>query len=314
MENIIVRNFRLSDDLDLLDRVINGLTTIEDSIFDEVSMIYRTTNETISNPNYIEKMRARKKVLAVTGSGDQIINSVLQGGEEIIGLDICRFPKYFVTLKLAAIKALNKEEYIEYIIGDVDRYIYPLSKKYYDRVRQELSDDAREFWDHVFENRDEREVYNSHLFRPFQVSPKRFIRNNPYLQGDNYNKVKQRLSDVSICLGDGDFFNTDLSEFDKVDLVLLSNIFNYISVPAKSVTERVKMYKDFLKKLPLKINGIALTYNFVYDGTVEDLFLEDDFTVYKIDEGIVSAPVENELIEFKKKKKSKLLEIFSKKQ
>ena len=77
MENIIVRNFRLSDDLDLLDRVINGIAPIEDGIFDEVSMIYRTTNETISNPNYIEKMRARKKVLAVTGSGDQIINSVL---------------------------------------------------------------------------------------------------------------------------------------------------------------------------------------------------------------------------------------------
>ena len=63
--------------------------------------------EIINSRAYIDCLVDRKKVLSTIASGDQILNSILYGAKDIEGFDISVFPKYYLNLKIAAIKNLK---------------------------------------------------------------------------------------------------------------------------------------------------------------------------------------------------------------
>ncbi len=295
-----IQNLQLKHDMELADGVINGKLKVESGIFNEHSMIYRTTNETISDPNYFGNMKNKEKVLAITGSGDQIINAILQGAKEVKGIDISKLVKYFVALKLAAIQKLNQEDFLNFIIGDISKRTYPLGIDYYEKARTGLVGDIKKFWDYIFTRYTQEDLEYSKLFGSFTLSKQRVIVNNPYLQGLNYKLVRRKLKDVNIELSDGNIFETDVNSMGKFDLILLSNLFNYVGLPRTGNKEKAEEYKQFLRSLPLKENGIALTYNFVFDGFIKEYFNDKDFSVYDIDERMVNISIENELIEYKK--------------
>ena len=50
------------------------------------SFIYKFTNEEIMN--YQKYLKNRKRIFSITASSDQILNSILEGSEEIISCDI----------------------------------------------------------------------------------------------------------------------------------------------------------------------------------------------------------------------------------
>ena len=83
--------------------------------FNTDTFIYRFTNESIEL--YKNYLMNRKKVLSVTASGDQILNSILFGSKEIDSFDISRFPKYYFELKKAAIETLTRDEFIDFFVG-----------------------------------------------------------------------------------------------------------------------------------------------------------------------------------------------------
>ena len=45
--------------------------------------------------NYQKYLKNRKRIFSITASSDQILNSILEGSEEIISCDISRWPSYF---------------------------------------------------------------------------------------------------------------------------------------------------------------------------------------------------------------------------
>ena len=47
------------------------------------SLIYKFTNEYMSDPNYIKLVSDNDRVLSVIGSGDQILNAILFGSKKI---------------------------------------------------------------------------------------------------------------------------------------------------------------------------------------------------------------------------------------
>ena len=303
MERMDVKELKLSSDIKLVDDVLNGKLGVSQGTYNGHSMIYRTTNETISNQIYYDKLKGKKKVLAITGSADHIINAVLQGAEYVKGIDICRFAKYYARLKFAAIKSLTREEFIEFIIGSITdgpNMILPFNKKYYDKLRDNLDSKSQKFWDHIFSNYSRKHLYYSNLFGTFNISPERAVRNNPYLQGNNYMLAGRRLERTSIELIDGDIFNIDMRGFDKFDLAIMTNMLSCIPYSGNGAFDRAEMYKAFLRTLPLKENGSALTYNFIFDGFYRTYFEDKDFNVYNIDERMVNIKMENELIEYVK--------------
>lgn len=82
------------------------------SLFSNTSQIYIKSNERIDD--YIKYLRNKKDVLSVIASGDQIINMVLNGSKNIDAFDISVIPKYYLFLKLGALKCLTREQYLDF--------------------------------------------------------------------------------------------------------------------------------------------------------------------------------------------------------
>lgn len=296
----LIEFYNLTSDVSAVQKVMSGYLVPSSFSYNDHSMIYRSTNENISNEKYVEALKDKERVLSITSSGDQIINSILFGAKQIVGIDICRFSKYYTILKLAAIKSLSKEEFLDYIVG-IDNKL-PLSRKLYKKIRRNLSQEALIFWDSIFDFYNEEQVINSKLFGDYKPTKERVVKNNPFLQDDNYEKVKENLKDIDIRFVDGDIFNCDTSSLGQFDLVLLSNIYNYIEGTGYDPNITAK-YERFLEELPLSKNGIAVTYNFIFNGYLTEKFSGENFRIHPVKENIISGDIENEIMIYKKKKK-----------
>jgi len=176
--NIKLYNVNVLEDLKLAKEVIDGKIN-KKQFFNSLSSIYKTTNENISDEIYTKSLKNKNRVLSVIGSGDQIINTIFLGAKKIVGIDISRFPKYFLPLKLASIKKLDKDDYLEYFYGFLNN---PFMLKYYEKVRDELEDNSRTFWDDLYDNYEYNAIYNSYLFTNFNLSRHTAIKFNPFLQ------------------------------------------------------------------------------------------------------------------------------------
>ncbi len=302
MSNILIRNVNLNRDIDLAKKVIDCKLMSPFCTFGEYSMVYRTTNEDIGHPPYVEALTGRKDVFSITASGDQIINSVFYGGRNITGLDISKFTKYYAALKIAAVEALTKEEYIKYIVGDYN--VDPLSLDLYSKLRVKLNPDAAVFWDSIFDYCGVERLNDSPFFGHFTVAPDRMIINNPFLHDNNFYETKEKLEEVDIKLYDGNALDINKMKLGSFDLILLSNILNYIdSFYCRRNEDRFTIYKRFLEHLPLKEDGIALTYNFIFDGYIKDIFTGRNYTIYNVKEKLTSISLQNEIMIYQKKKK-----------
>lgn len=237
--------------------------------FHNTSAVYKVTNERMKD--YQKYLKNRKRILSVIASGDQILNSVLDGTREVDAFDISVYPKYFMYLKIAGIKALSREEYIEFFYEGPDT-----SEKYddmYDRMSSYLTGEAKEFWDGLFGFFEWFDIYNSTMFSSEPYSTSYAVSQNKYLDNDEeYNKLRKVIDDVVIRTYDGNIL--DMECFDvSYDLVYLSNIVYYSDV---------NKYKEMLKKFKLNDNGIVLSYFYRLQDHVKDFFNEDEIKFDKI--------------------------------
>ena len=82
----------------------------EDALFNDLSGVYKVTNENMNDENYIRLLQDNDRILSVIGSGDQILNSILGNTYNIDAFDISIFPKHLLFLKIGAIESINYEE------------------------------------------------------------------------------------------------------------------------------------------------------------------------------------------------------------
>lgn len=236
------------------------------STFSEESGLYRFTNEDISS--YFEHLKNKDKVLTVIGSGNQVINGILAGTENFDVFDISIFSEYYLYLQLASVMALSKEEYLEYYFSD-DRDVL-FCDDYYDRIRRFLPKKYRDFWDGLYMFDDGYDIYNSLLFRS-DICLKSFaIKCNPYLQEDNYERVKSILKYGNININS---FVCDVTKvkFDgSYDLVNLSNILPY-NFSGDRIGNAIEFFKESFN---LTDNGEIINYVFNMSSDVEDKFRE----------------------------------------
>ena len=255
-------------------------------MFNSFSIIYRGTNEAVSNEIYQDLLKDRERVLTITASGDQLLNSILLGCQEITCVDISRLTKYYAMLKLAAIQTLTKEEYLEFFTGKLNEDL--LSYELYEKVREELDEDATLFWDSLYNYYDEVEINESCLFSHEVMNRGIMLRNNPYLDGDNYEKTKAMIRGAKISFRDGNIYQM-FHNSPTYDLVNLSNIIEY--------TKNRTGYREFVERLPLREDGVALSYVFDYKGTQSDSFKQVfDGNGFKVKELVKQGPSNGLLI------------------
>lgn len=258
----------LDNDIILAQRIVSGkYNNINNpEIYHDTSFIYKFSNESIID--YQKYLKNRNNAFIVTASGDQILNSILEGTTNITSCDVSRFPKYFFELKKAAILSLSKDEYLDFFLKD-DNYDDILNDDIYDNIRNNMCDEDREFWDGLFQFFEGGEIYNSSLFSHEVVTPQLVISRNSYLQDNNYNKLQSNIEKANINHQIGNVRDIILNEKKEYDLVNLSSIIYYYN----------GNYKELLESIKLSDEGIILTY--LYDKgkrNIDDVFKEKEYS------------------------------------
>ena len=207
------------DPLELAQLIVRGdyINFKYDQAYGNTSSIYRFSNEDITS--YFHHLQNKDKVLTVIGSGSQILNGILAGTRDFDCFDISIFPEYYLYLQLASIIALSKEEYLEYYFSE-DRDVLFCDDLYY-MISDKLTGKYKEFWDTLYMFDDGIYIYNSLLFKYDLFFKKNVIENNPYLQDDNYEKLKLILQTENIRI------NTVVADITKVNF---SNKYDLINL------------------------------------------------------------------------------------
>ncbi len=219
------------------------------------SGIYNFTNEAIRDPRYKSEITDKKKILSVIGSGDQILNSIFLGSTDITGFDISRFPKYYLLLKIAAINALDKEDFLNFFsfIGKEEEL-----EKNFDKIAEHLDPVALEFWKCLYDYFEPYEIASSMLFTSSYVNRLMAVAFNSYLKDDkSYDELKEKIQDVKLELINGNIYSL-VSEHilkEPFDLVNVSNILGY---------NKLKDNLNLLENMPLNEDARILGYMFYW--------------------------------------------------
>lgn len=194
--------------------------------------IYPFSNENINE--YLEGIDLEgKKVLTVGSSGEQVLNAVFRGAKDITLFDANIFARYYVDLKIAAIKNLSLVEFLKYFTSE-----NILDWKYYSKISHDLSDDSKIFWDNLILELDEenKEMFENKLF-PIECCYKK--ERSQFAEGQmanvfyrnifNFQELKEKLKDATIHYITDEINNiSNTTGKKKYDLILLSNVFDYV--------------------------------------------------------------------------------------
>lgn len=240
----------ITESLKIIDNRVSNING--NSTFYSSSFIYKMVNEDVSI--YKDYLKNSRRILSVISSGDQIIESITSEKKVIDCFDISKYPKYYLMLKLAALKALKKEDYVKLFIESplttLDEYYDDL---YYENIRKNLNGIYKEYWDALFSHTDWYEIFGSRLFQS-DAMPNDFIyKSLSYLKDENYYKLRKNIENAELNFYEGDIFTLVSSLTSKYDLVYLSNIIDYANK---------KDYKNLLSKFNLNDNGVVLSYIF----------------------------------------------------
>ncbi len=241
-------------------------------MFHNTSAVYKKSNERIQN--YQEYFRNKNKVLSVIGSGDQILNMILEGVSEIDSFDISVFPKYFLYLKFAAVQVLSREEYIDFFYDYNNRA--EVYDDMYDRIRKYLEPSIKEFWDALLGFFDWQEVYDSTLFSSEPCIVNDAILQNKFLQSDeNYLELRNRLPYGKVKAVECDIMTGATKFSGPYDLIYLSNIIYY---------NKREQYRELLSKFKLSDKGIVLTYLYKIENVLKEYFSEPNIEFKEFDD------------------------------
>lgn len=209
-----------------------------------------------------------KRILTVGSSCDQVFEYGLRGSRDITVMDANYMTPYFGELKLAALKALDREDFIAFF-KRVDKSRFMSQKTYASLIRPGIQDEmVREIWDYVFK---QDEWYIRNVFHYYEGTEPTYLEND-----ENYNEVRRIIDQVSVrfCFAKVDkFYEYADGEYDFIDL---SNILTYF--PSNTKVEFF-IAAEKLQKF-LSVNGIMKLHygakqseydsSTVYSGTFMD--------------------------------------------
>lgn len=241
--------------------------------FSKYSKMYIMTTENIDG--YYKYFDFKnKKVLVPTSSFDHALNAILKGASEVDTFDINRLSFYMSNLKLAAVKSLTYDEFIEFFLSD-NSFNYELYKK----ICKYLDNDVIEYFNEIYKqfNYNGESISKSYLFHH---GHKNIIKDNTYLLGNNYDTLKEKVKNTKVVFVNTSILNLSKLINKKYDLIFLSNISDY----AKSIFKDnyLKKYFNFIKNDITKLlnkNGIvqlAYIYDYGKDGQIRsDINIEE---------------------------------------
>lgn len=192
------------------------------TLFRTMDRVYVFSNENISDClNQLGDMRG-KRVLSVCASGDHAFECYARGASRVDTFDINYTQKNMMELKLHMIRNLPYEEFLEYFFGCSRR----MSPDIITPLWNLFSDSLKIFYSQVYGSND---VYHiGPMISANLTSPNRNVGNISYIQDYSvYERLARTLPEKI------KFTHTDLETLPSVisgkyDIILLSNIFDYM--------------------------------------------------------------------------------------
>ncbi|MBE5735767.1 MAG: DUF3419 family protein [Clostridiales bacterium] len=217
-----------------------------------------------------------KRVATVGSSGDQLLNALYLGAKDVTLIDANKFTRAFTEYKMAMIKNLSYDEFIS-ILQAPQLKLFSLSL--YRRISQDLSRPAQEFWDRLFLEYDKDS---------FTANPTSFyselIQDSAMIGGSAFTNTEEAYNHLQDVLHKGDYqvdyITADVFEFDnklkgKFDVILLSNIYDY--VPANQYIPL--LYDLYDHKLnPNGVMQIDYVFSAIMPSSLKEYFR--DFNYY----------------------------------
>lgn len=217
--------------------------------------IYLFTTENIAG--YMNDLDLNnKRIITVTGSSDHIINAILMGSNDITTFDINPLSKYYMDLKLEAIKELSYDEFLDFLLYDTDKTLsYKIIKKL------KMDKDSKKFWLNKLKENDNDglKMKYSNLFNLKYFDIENKMNCNLYFNKENYDIIKDRLEYVKIEYVESNIIDLKINK--KYDYMFLSNISDYICYIYKD--DYILKYKDLIFKFYKKVKNIYFAY--IYD-------------------------------------------------
>ncbi len=277
------------------------LYSLKYSKFNDACIMYSLTTENIAY--YIQNLNLiDKKILTVTSSGDHMLNMALKGCKDIDCFDINKNAYYMQKLKIAALKTLSYEEFLEFFTDceECKTVIEPISYQrkigenphtfdfeQYKNIRENLEKNPKFYWDTMYKTflNDGKKLSETVCICLNKKTAKKI---NLYLQNENnYNELQEKIDEVKV-----DYYNIDILKLyklnEKYDMIFLSNIYRYLieDLERKITPEQFNEYVEHDLQKILNTNGkIALFYQYKYKmlNTFFKASLKDLFsTKYKI--------------------------------
>ncbi len=228
-------------------------------IFRKYSMSYFTTTEFISDYLGNERFNTRN-ALTVLASGDHVFSLALNGIQKIDAFDINRLAYYVYYLKLAMLKKLPYDTFLK-ICYYFTYYSYRDEvKEMIDSLKGDMPEDVYEYFRRILEI-DEKEtgsIYNlfyEAVFGMLEIA-------NPYLHSeDDYLMCRKKMLDTKVNLHFGDARDIPNMVEGPYDIILLSNIADYLS---GGIPLRLDEFKNYIKKYYDLLNRDGLLINYLY--------------------------------------------------
>jgi hypothetical protein len=245
--------------------------------------VLRFTNQNIGG--WITKVGKSKNVLSNAASGDLLANSAfVLGAENITAFDVNKETLFYSELKLVAHVMLNRDEFLNFFTnnGIMQRNRdLPFSREVYLFLRNELTDETREFWDEKYEkcgcglmrNEIACKMFEGRI--PLNLGVDSPVPNNPYLQPENYKKSQDATSGLNVELLHTDMENLPREiEGKKYGLGIFSNIEGFVGSESFHrhgyCLERFKKFFDAsLSPLLSQIKTIQATHVWCHDEAEE---------------------------------------------
>lgn len=246
------------------------------NLSEKFNRLYPFTTENIKG--YLGQYDFKNQsILTVGASGDHILNLILLGATEIDYFDINPFTEFYVELKLAAVKALEEEEFISYFSGN--NYYESegfFGVQLYHKISPYLSAPIRSFWDSLYLEFTGNEIRISKLFDDDEPSRRVLSDINLYLEKENYDKLKNTLLQNHYKI---QFYEQNLNDLPiklqkKYHAILLSNIGQYLDKMynyEERLENQISMDEFYLSKFQQLIE--QLVFHLMINGTIFIMYM-----------------------------------------
>ena len=212
--------------------------TYEDVFIDEYMMrenqdIYPFTTEMISGYLKFFKLK-NKSLLTVGSSGDQVINAIIKGANDITLLDWQPYARYYYFLKIASMLSLDMDDFLLFLRYENYRKVFHTNMKVFQRkvfnkvkpTLKELDYDSYAFWDMIFKETETWKLRMAMFDRADEGREETLAKANLYMRDEkHYILTKKKITSVIPKFIVDDVYKVELNR--TYDNIWLSNIGTY---------------------------------------------------------------------------------------